>query len=133
MPQLANNEKTPFTHIITLTAAELAAIGASSSKVIAKLPTGGAVELTSIYTSESFSASPAGTLSITVGAGGTAVAGTAAVPTQLKDAAPRVNATIGAAAAGTDILLVTGTSPNYATQTSGKIVIGLRISDLNGQ
>ena len=45
MPQLANNERSPYTDVVKLTAADFIAIGNGGTRVIATIPAGGAVEL----------------------------------------------------------------------------------------
>jgi len=58
MPQLVNNERSPFTDVITLTVADLAAIAAGGgTKVVARIPRGGAIELAGISTVETFGTS----------------------------------------------------------------------------
>jgi hypothetical protein len=48
MPQLVNNERSPYTDVVKLTAADLIAIGNGGTRVIATIPAGGAVELCTI-------------------------------------------------------------------------------------
>ena len=146
MPQVANNERSPFTDVVTFTASELAAIAAAGgTKVVARIPRGGAVELVGIATTESFSTTPTGAVS--VGISGTAAKHIAsAVPPATTATAPRFNTGTGftagtgtsasgmvqaidMATADTDIIL-TVAAGNYSALTAGKIVLGFRIIDM---
>ena len=42
MPKLTNNERSPYTDVIRLTAADLVAIGNGGTRQIATIPAGGA-------------------------------------------------------------------------------------------
>lgn len=48
MPQLTNNERSPFTHIVKLTWEDLKAIGNGGQRKIAQIPAGGAVALCAV-------------------------------------------------------------------------------------
>jgi hypothetical protein len=48
MPQLVNNERSPYTDVVKITAADLIAIGNGGTRVIAEIPAGGAVELCTV-------------------------------------------------------------------------------------
>jgi hypothetical protein len=141
MAKLVNNEKSPFTDVITFTSAELAAIG-GSTKVIARIPPGGALEFCVIATGETFAVgatvtAPTGNLSI--GDGTTAALfSLAALPPSTATTAAQYNTgsgftsaatkPIGIATTGTNVVL-TVVAGNYSSLDAGKIVIGLRIID----
>jgi hypothetical protein len=48
MPQLVNNERSPYTDVVKLTAADFVAIGNGGTRRIATIPAGGAVELVTV-------------------------------------------------------------------------------------
>ena len=48
MPQLVNNERSPYTDVVKITAADLIAIGTGGTRRIATIPAGGAVELCTV-------------------------------------------------------------------------------------
>lgn len=141
MAKLVNNEKSPFTDVITFTSAELAAIG-GSTKVIARIPPGGALEFCAIATGETFAigatnTAPTGNLSIGDGATAALFSLAASPPSTATTAAQyntgsgfTGNATkpIGIATTGTNVVL-TVAAGNYSSLDAGKIVIGLRIID----
>jgi hypothetical protein len=154
MPQLANNERSPFTDVITLTVADLAAIAAGGgTKVVARIPRGGAIELAGIATVETFGTSAgaiAATGAVSVGILATPAKHIAsAVPPATTATAPRYNTGSGftagtgtstsglvqpidMATADTDVILTVaaGTSTGaYSALTTGKIVLGFRIID----
>ena len=146
MPQVANNERSPFTDVITLSAADLAAIAAGGgTRVVARIPRGGAIELAGIATTESFSTTPTGNVSVGIQAT-PAKHLLAAVPPATVGTAPRFNTGTGftagtgtstsglvqaidQATADTDIIL-TVAAGNYSALTAGKIVLGFRIIDM---
>ena len=154
MPQLANNERSPFTDVISLSVADLAAIAAGGgTRVVARIPRGGAIELAGISTAETFGTS-AGAIAangaVSVGISGTAAKHIAsAVPPATVGTAPRFNtgsgftAGTGTSASGlvqpidmatadTDVILTVaaGTSTGaYSALTTGRIVLGFRIID----
>jgi hypothetical protein len=148
MPQLVNNERSPFTDVITLTVADLAAIAAGGgTKVVARIPRGGAIELAGIATAETFGTSAgavAANGAVSVGISGTAAKHIAsAVPPATTATAPRYNTGSGfttgyvqpidPATADTDVILTVaaGTSTGaYSALTTGKIVLGFRIIDM---
>lgn len=138
MPKLTTQERGGYTDAIRLTAADLAAIAAGGgTRTIATIPAGGAIELVSLSTSGSFSASPTGAVS--VGISGTAAKYIAsAAPNQLVASAGRFNTgsgfTGGATAAIDPVtadtaVILTAAAGNYSAQTSGEIVVALRILD----
>jgi hypothetical protein len=155
MPKLTNNEKSPFTDVIVLSSADLAAIAAGAgTKVIAKIPVGGAVELVSICTVETFGTSAgavAANGAVSVGISGTAAKHLAsAVPPATTATIPRFNTGSGftagtgvtssglvqpidQATADTNIILTVAAGSStgaYSALTTGKIAIGIRILDL---
>ena len=145
MAKLVNNEKSPFTDVITFTSAELAAIG-GSTKVIARIPPGGALEFVVVACGETFATGATATAptgAIQIGDGSTAALFHAsAVPPATATTAALYNTgsgftssatkPIGIATTGTSVTLTVaaGTSTGaYSLLDSGKIVIGLRIID----
>ena len=149
MPKLANNERGGFTDAIRLTAADLAAIAAGSgTRTIATIPAGGAVELVGLVTSQSFSASPNGNLSVGI-SGTTAKYISAAAASQTAGSAGRYNTgsgfTAGTGVTGsglsqaidfvatdTPVILTVAAGSStgaYSAQTSGEVVVALRILD----
>lgn len=137
MPKLTIQERGGYSDAIRLTAADLAAIAAGGARTIATIPAGGAIELVSLSTSGSFSAAPTGAVSVGI-AGTTAKYIASAAPNQLVASAGRYNTgsgwTGGAttaiefATADTPVIL-TAAAGNYSAQTSGEIVVALRILD----
>lgn len=143
MPKLANNERSPFTDVITLTSADLAAIG-GSTRVIARIPPGGALEFVAVATGETFSTAgtpvaPNGAISI---GDGTTVFSASAVPPATATTAAQYNTGAGFTSAGTKPIGIATTGSNvvltvaagsstgaYSALDAGKIVIGLRIID----
>lgn len=155
MPKLTNNEKSPFTDVVVLSVAELAAIAAGAgTKVIGRIPAGGAVELVSICTVETFGTSAgavAANGNVSVGISGTAAKHlAAAVPPATTATIPRFNTGSGftagtatstsglvqpidQATADTNIILTVAAGSStgaYSALTTGKIAIGIRILDL---
>ena len=141
MPKLINNERSPFTDVIILTAADLAAIG-GSTKVIAKIPSGGAIEFVAVATGETFAtagSAVAATGAISIGDGTTAALFSAsAVPPATVGTIPQYNSGSGFTGAGTkpvgivaggSNVVLTVAAGNYSALDAGKIVIGLRIID----
>ena len=53
MPKLTNNERSPYSDVIRLTATDLIAIGNGGTRQIATIPAGGAVSLTNDSNAES--------------------------------------------------------------------------------
>ena len=145
MPKLTNNEKSPYTDVIIFTSAELAAI-AGGTKVIAKIPAGGALELVTIATGETFATNGTATAAngaISIGDGTTAALFTlSAVPPATSTTAALYNTgsgftsaatkPIGIATTGTNVVLTVAAGSStgaYSVLNAGKIVIGLRIID----
>jgi hypothetical protein len=146
MAKLTNNERSPYTDVITLNAADIVAIGNGGQKVIASIPAGGAVELCCVINTVDIVGSSS--LVIDVGT-------TLADPDEFIDALdvdamtvglPTFNTgdafTAGTATSATGlsqaVKIVSAATPVYvkvtdaavASITAGQIVIGLRILDL---
>ena len=145
MPKLVNNEKSPYTDVIVLTSAELAAIG-GSTRVIARIPAGGALELVTIATGETFATAGTPVAAngvISIGDGTTAALfASSAVPPATSTTAALYNTgsgfssaatkPIGIATTGTNVVLTVAAGSStgaYSVLDAGKIVIGLRIID----
>lgn len=147
MPQLTNNERSPFTHIVRLTWEDLKAIGNGGQRKIAQIPAGGAVALCAVTNTVDI----AGTSSLVIDIGTTTadpdefidaldVDGmTVGLPTyNTGDAFVQVagNTTIkggllpvGLASSATNIVIEV-TDAAIASITAGEIVIGFQILDL---
>ena len=137
MPKLTTQERGGYTDAVRLTAADLAAIASGGARTIATIPAGGAVELVSLSTSVAFSAAPTGNVSVGL-ASTPAKYILAAAPGQTVATAGRFNTgsgfTGGATAAIDPVtvdtaVVLTAVAGNYAAQTSGEIVVALRILD----
>ena len=147
MAKLTNNERSPYTDVITLNAADLIAIGNGGTKVIGSIPAGGAVELVAVINTIDI----VGSTSLSIGIGttlatpvefisaldvdgmtvglptfntGTSMVQTAGNTTVLAGSRPA-----GAASAATPIYIKV-TDSAVASITAGQIVIGMRILDL---
>ena len=147
MPKLTNNERSPYTDVIRLTATDLIAIGNGGTRQIATIPAGGAVSLCAVI--ESVAVAGSTSLVINVGT-------TIADPDEFIDAldvdamttgSPTFNTgdvfvqaagttTIaggylpkGAASASTPVYIKV-TDAAVASITAGEIIIGLEIIDL---
>jgi hypothetical protein len=146
MPQLVNNERSPYTDVVKITAADLIAIGTGGTRVIASIPAGGAVELCTVTNTVDIVGSSS--LVIDVGT-------TIADPDEFINALDVDGATVGlptintgdAFTAGTAtsatgltqaVKIVSAATPVYikvtdaavASITAGEIMIGFRILDL---
>ena len=155
MSKLSNNERSPFTDVIVLSVADLAAIYAGGgTKTTAKVPVGGAIELVSICTIDTFGVvgtAIAANGNVSVGISGTtALYLAAAVPPATSTTIPRFNTgsgytagtgtstsgliqPISQATADTNVLLTVAAGSStgaYSALTTGKIAIGIRILDL---
>ena len=147
MPKLTNNERSPYTDVIRLTATDLIAIGNGGTRQIATIPAGGAVSLCAVI--ESVAVAGSTSLVINVGT-------TIADPDEFIDAldvdamttgSPTFNTgdvfvqaagttTIaggylpkGAASASTPVYIKV-TDAAVASITAGEIIIGIEILDL---
>ena len=145
--QLTNNERSPYTDVVKLTAADLIAIGNGGTRKIASIPAGGGVELCAVINSVDIVGSSS--LVIDVGT-------TIADPDEFIDALDVDGMTVGLptfntgdtmlqSAGNTTVLagcrpakLVSAATPIYikvtdaavAPITAGEIIIGIRILDL---
>jgi hypothetical protein len=148
MPQLVNNERSPYTDVVKLTAADFVAIGNGGTRVIATIPAGGAVELctltntidivgssslvvdvgTTLATPDEFiktlNVSGATVGLPTANTGDAMTAGTAATTTYLGGTRP-----VSPVSAATPVYIKV-TDSAVASITAGEIMIGLRILDL---
>ena len=146
MAKLTNNERSPYTDVITLNAADLIAIGNGGTKVIASIPAGGAVELAVLTNTIDIVGSSSLVIDVgttfadpdefinaldvdvatvglpTVNTGDAFTAGTATSATGLSQAVKIVSAATP--------VYVKVTDAAVASITAGQIVIGLRILDL---
>ena len=147
MPKLTNNERSPYTDVIRLTATDLIAIGNGGTRQIATIPAGGAVSLCAVIEAVAV----VGSTSLVVNIGTTL-----ADPDEFIDAldvdamttgSPTFNTgdvfvqaagttTIaggylpkGAASASTPVYIKV-TDAAVASITAGEIIIGLEILDL---
>ena len=146
MAKLTNNERSPYTDVITLNAADIVAIGNGGQKVIASIPAGGAVELAVLTNTIDI----VGSSSLVIDVGTTFADPDEFINALDVDAAtvglPTVNTgdafTAGTATSATGlsqaVKIVSAATPVYvkvtdaavASITAGQIVIGLRILDL---
>lgn len=148
MPKLTNNERSPFTDVIKLSATDLIAIGNGGTKVIATIPAGGAVELVALTNTVDI----VGSSSLVVDVGTTigdpdefinaldvdaATVGLPTINTGDQFTAGTATSTTGLSQA---VKIVSAATPVYikvtdaavASITAGEIVIGLRVLDLTG-
>ena len=147
MPKLTNNERSPYTDVIRLTAADLIAIGNGGTRQIATIPAGGAVTLCAV--TETIAV--AGSTSLVVDVGTTIATPTEFISTLDVDASttglPTFNTgtafvqgagtttikggvlPVGAASAETKVYIKV-TDAAVASITAGEILVGLAIIDL---
>jgi hypothetical protein len=147
MSKLTNNERSPYTDVIRLTATDLIAIGNGGTRQIATIPAGGAVSLCAVIEAVAI----AGSTSLVVNIGTTLAdpdefidaldvdAMTTGLPTfNTGDVFVQAagNTTIsggylpkGAASASTPVYIKV-TDAAVASITAGEIIIGLEILDL---
>jgi len=132
MAKLTNNEKSPFTDVIRLSAADIAANSAAitaGSYQIATVPASGCITLTTIARPVAFNAdvtAAAATIGITSGTA-TSLISTAAIGSTTAAIAPIGTQALSNYAASTPIFLkivFTGGPP-----TAGEVVIGINIVD----
>lgn len=146
MPQLVNNERSPYTDVVKLTAADLIAIGNGGTRRIATIPAGGAVELCTVTNTVDIAGSSSLVIDVgttladpdefinaldvdamtvglpTVNTGDQFTAGTAVSSSGLSQA-------VAQASAATPIYIKV-TDSAVASITAGEIMIGFRILDL---
>lgn len=147
MPKLTNNERSPFTDVIRLTATDLIAIGNGGTRQIATIPAGGAVSLCAVIESVAV----VGSTSLVIDVGTTLAdpdefinaldvdAMTTGSPTfNTGDVFVQAAGTTtiaggylpkGAASASTPVYIKV-TDAAVASITDGEIIIGLEILDL---
>jgi hypothetical protein len=146
MPQLVNNERSPYTDVVKITAADLIAIGTGGTRRIATIPAGGAVELVTVTNTVDIVGSSSLIIDVgttigdpdefinaldvdamtvglpTVNTGDQFTAGTAVSTSGLSQA-------VAQASAATPIYIKV-TDAAVASITAGEIMIGFRILDL---
>jgi hypothetical protein len=146
MPQLVNNERSPYTDVVKITAADLIAIGTGGTRRIATIPAGGAVELCTVTNTVDIVGSSSLVIDVgttigdpdefinaldvdamtvglpTVNTGDQFTAGTAVSTSGLSQA-------VAQASAATPIYIKV-TDAAVASITAGEIMIGFRILDL---
>ena len=147
MPQLVNNERSPYTDVVKITAADLIAIGTGGTRVIASIPAGGAVELCTVTNTVDI----AGSTSLVIDIGTTIAdpeefinaldvdamttglptfnTGTSFVQTAGNTTIKGGVLPVGAASAATPVYIKV-TDATVASITAGEIMIGFRILDL---
>jgi hypothetical protein len=146
MPQLVNNERSPYTDVVKITADDLKAIGNGGTRRIATIPAGGAVELVTVTNTVDIVGSSSLVIDVgtsisdpdefinaldvdgmtvglpTVNTGDQFTAGTAVSTSGLSQA-------VAQASAATPIYIKV-TDSAVASITAGEIMIGFRILDL---
>lgn len=146
MPQLTNNERSPYTDVVKLTAADFIAIGNGGTRKIATIPAGGAVELCTLTNTIDIVGSSSLVVDVgttigdpdefinalnvstttfglpTVNTGDAFTAGTATATTGLTQAVRIVSADTP--------VYIKVTDSSVASITAGEIVIGFRILNL---
>ena len=147
MAKLTNNERSPYSDVIRLTAADLIAIGTGGTRQIATIPAGGAVSLCAVINTVDI----AGSSSLVIDVGTTIAdpdefinaldvdAMTVGLPTfNTGDVFVQAAGTttiaggvlpVGAASASTPVYIKV-TDAAIASITAGEILIGLEILDL---
>jgi hypothetical protein len=147
MPQLVNNERSPYTDVVKITAADLIAIGTGGTRRIATIPAGGAVELCTVTETVAV----AGSTSLVIDIGTTIAdpeefinaldvdamttglptfnTGTSFVQTAGNTTIKGGVLPVGAASAATAVYIKV-TDAAVASITAGEIMIGFRILDL---
>jgi hypothetical protein len=146
MPQLVNNERSPYTDVVKITVDDLKAIGTGGTRRIATIPAGGAVELVTVTNTVDIVGSSSLVIDVgttladpdefinaldvdamtvglpTVNTGDQFTAGTAVSTSGLSQA-------VAQASAATPIYIKV-TDAAVASITAGEIMIGFRILDL---
>jgi len=147
MAKLTNNERSPYTDVIRLTAADLIAIGNAGTRQIATIPAGGAVTLCAVTNTVDI----VGSTTLSIGIGTTLATPVEFISALDVDAAtvglPTFNTgtsfvqtagnttikggvlPVGAASTATPIYIKVADSA-VASITAGEILIGLEIIDL---
>jgi hypothetical protein len=147
MPQLVNNERSPYTDVVKITVDDLKAIGTGGTRRIATIPAGGAVELCTVIETVAVVGSTSLVIDI-----GTTIAdpeefinaldvdamttglptfntGTSFVQTAGNTTIKGGVLPVGAASAATPVYIKV-TDAAVASITAGEIMIGFRILDL---
>jgi hypothetical protein len=146
MPQLVNNERSPYTDVVKITVDDLKAIGTGGTRRIATIPAGGAVELVTVTNTVDIVGSSSLVIDVgttladpdefinaldvdamtvglpTINTGDQFTAGTAVSTSGLSQA-------VAQASAATPIYIKV-TDAAVASITAGEIMIGFRILDL---
>ena len=146
MPQLINNQRSPYTEVVMINAAHLMTIGNGGTRRIATIPAGGAVELVTVTNTVDIVGSSSLVIDVgttigdpdefinaldvdamtvglpTVNTGDQFTAGTAVSTSGLSQA-------VAQASAATPIYIKV-TDAAVASITAGEIMIGFRILDL---
>jgi hypothetical protein len=147
MPQLVNNERSPYTDVVKITVDDLKAIGTGGTRRIATIPAGGAVELCTVIETVAV----AGSTSLVIDIGTTIAdpeefinaldvdamttglptfnTGTSFVQTAGNTTIKGGVLPVGAASAATPVYIKV-TDATVASITAGEIMIGFRILDL---
>ena len=147
MAKLTNNERSPYSDVIRLTAADLIAIGTGGTRQIATIPAGGAVSLCAVINTVDI----AGSSSLVIDVGTTIAdpeefinaldvdamtvglptfnTGTSFVQTAGNTTIKGGVLPVGAASASTPVYIKV-TDAAIASITAGEILIGLEILDL---
>ena len=147
MAKLTNNERSPYSDVIRLTAADLIAIGTGGTRQIATIPAGGAVSLCAVTNTVDI----AGSSSLVIDVGTTIAdpeefinaldvdamtvglptfnTGTSFVQTAGNTTIKGGTLPVGAASASTPVYIKV-TDAAIASITAGEILIGLEILDL---
>jgi hypothetical protein len=147
MPQLVNNERSPYTDVVKITVDDLKAIGTGGTRRIATIPAGGAVELCTVIETVAV----AGSTSLVIDIGTTIAdpeefinaldvdamttglptfnTGTSFVQTAGNTTIKGGVLPVGAASAATPVYIKV-TDAAVASITAGEIMIGFRILDL---
>jgi len=147
MPQLVNNERSPYSDVVKITVDDLKAIGTGGTRRIATIPAGGAIELCSVVNTIDIVGSSSLVIDVgttlatptefisaldvdamTVGLP-TANTGTAFVQTAGNTTIKGGSLPVGAASAATPVYIKV-TDAAVASITAGEIMIGFRILDL---
>lgn len=147
MPQLVNNERSPYTDVVKITVDDLKSIGTGGTRRIATIPAGGAVELCTVIETVAV----AGSTSLVIDIGTTIAdpeefinaldvdqmttglptfnTGTSFVQTAGNTTIKGGVLPVGAASAATPVYIKV-TDAAVASITAGEIMIGFRILDL---
>lgn len=146
MPQLVNNERSPYTDVVKITADDLKAIGNGGTRRIATIPAGGAVELVTVTNTVDI----AGSSSLVIDVGTTLAdpdefinaldvdAMTVGLPTVNTGDQFTAGTTVSSSGLSQAVAQASAATPIYikvtdaavASITAGEIMIGFRILDL---